>query len=221
MRRLPLRACLFDLDGTLANSEAAVVRAWSELLERHGLEPEIFLPKIHGRPASESIADILADLCDEETVRREILWLKEKESTDVGGVVPIAGSIGFLHQLDDAGIPWVIVTSGALPVASARINAAGIPQPGLLITSDDIVNGKPDPEPYLTASEKLGIAPEDCIVFEDAGAGIKAGLAAGCPVIGIAACQPIDEPGTVSVIHTYESLSIETDINQASLVLPD
>lgn len=221
MRRLPLRACLFDLDGTLVNSEAAVIRAWSELLGRHGLDPEVFLPKIHGRPASESIAGILAGLCDKKTIEGEVLWLKEKESTDVGGVVPIAGSIDFLHQLNNSGIPWAIVTSGALPVASARMNAAGIPQPGLLITSDDIVNGKPDPEPYLLACEKLGIAPEECIVFEDASAGIKAGLAAGCPVVGIAASQPVEEPGAISVIQTYESLSIQTDINQTNIVLPD
>lgn len=221
MRRLPLRACLFDLDGTLVNSEAAVVRAWTELLERHGLEPDIYLPKIHGRPASESIAEILTGICNRETVDQEIAWLKHKESTDAKGIIPIAGSIGFLHQLEEAGIPWAIVTSGALPVAAARMNAAGIPQPSLLITSDDIINGKPDPEPYLTGCEGLGFQPQDCLVFEDAPAGIAAGLAAGCEVIGIDACQPVEGPDALPVIHSYQALSIERQNNQTSLVLPD
>ena len=203
------RACLFDLDGTLVNSEPAVNRCWSELFLRYGLDSEPNLMRVHGRPASESITEILSEIGAETQIEEEIDWLKRKESTDVEGVVPIDGAVAFLRQLDDCEIPWAIVTSGALPVASARIKAGGIPMPKLLITCDDITKGKPDPEPYLLASQRLQIAPRDCLVFEDAAAGIKAGQAAGSRVVGIDACQPIAEPGTLAVVQSYKSLSIE------------
>ena len=212
------KACLFDLDGTLVNSTAAIDRAWSTLARRHGMDPETVIRSIHGRPAEESLAELLSHL-PRDQVEAEIAWLQERESTDVQGVVPIDGALDFIARLEEHAIPWAIVTSGTHPVATARMKAAGIPAPEIFVTSDLITRGKPDPEPYLLGAEKARIDPASCIVFEDAPAGITSGLAANCSVVGVTAIGVFDNLGPVPTIQSYRSLGIRSVEGNYELVV--
>nr|WP_321464097.1 HAD-IA family hydrolase [uncultured Cohaesibacter sp.] len=208
--QISFHGCLFDLDGTLIDSSSVVKRAWGALLTRHGLEPDHYLPLIHGRPAHESIREFL-QFAGEDVIKQEIRLLHDEESTDTRGVVPIEGAIDFLHQLTEMQIPWTIVTSGTIAIASARIKAAGIPKPAQLVTADDISHGKPHPEPYLKGASKLGIAPQDCLVFEDAPAGIASGIAAGSHVIGVAATSSSSGQESIPSILSYSQLTVQAN----------
>nr|WP_319515060.1 HAD-IA family hydrolase [uncultured Cohaesibacter sp.] len=212
--QIPFHGCLFDLDGTLIDSSSVVNRAWGTLLTRHGLDPEHYLPLIHGRPAHESIREFL-QFVGEDVIRQEIKRLHDKESTDTRGVVPLEGAIDFLQRLSIMQVPWTIVTSGTVAIACARIKAAGIPMPTQLVTADDISHGKPHPEPYLKGASKLGIAPQDCLVFEDAAAGIASGIAAGSHVIGVAATPTSSGQESIPSILSYSQLTVSRLATQA------
>ena len=200
---LRFKAGLFDLDGTLIDSMGAVKRSWTLLAKRNGLDAEHVMSVIHGRPARESLSLLMPDK-DEAYLDSEMAWLEDLESRDTEGTVALDGSVAFLEQLNALGVPWGIVTSGTYPVASARIRAAGIPMPELLITAEKITCGKPDPEPYLLGASSLGIAIEDCIVFEDAPAGVQSGVASKAQVLAILSHYGLAELG---VIHGVDCLA--------------
>ncbi len=181
---LPFKGLLFDLDGTLVDSLAAVDRCWKAWANKMGLDQEYVMSIIHGRPARESQAELLPHLSDQE-LDDEIRWLENAEATDMEGVVAREGTIELLTRLDEMGVPWAIVTSGTYPVANARINAAGLPQPRSLVTADRVTKGKPDPEPFELGAKELGLTANECIVFEDAPAGVAAGRSAGSEVVAI------------------------------------
>ncbi|MCE0489349.1 sugar phosphatase [Pantoea sp. Mb-10] len=175
---------LFDLDGTLVDSLPAVVRAWSRWAERHGIAAEEVLGFIHGKPAMSSLRHFMPGQ-SEEAIQAEFRWLERLEAEDTDGVQAIAGAATLLASLNAQQIPWAIVTSGSVPVAHARHKAAGLPLPEVFITAENITHGKPHPEPYLLGAKRLGLAPTECIVVEDAPAGIIAGLDAGCAVVAV------------------------------------
>lgn len=181
---LQTSAFLFDMDGVLISSIPAVTRVWSGWALEHGLDPAYVVPRAHGRPSIETLRDLLPE-GDHE---KENLEVERREIADVEGIVPLAGVCKLLDTLPlDR---WAIVTSCTRDLAAARVKAAGLPKPGLLITCDDITNGKPHPEPYLKAAKALGFAPVDCVVVEDAPAGIRSGRAAGSRVIGLRTTMP-------------------------------
>ena len=216
---LKFKGCLFDLDGTLVDSLPAVNRAWSALAERHSLNCEHVLSIIHGRPASESIQELLA-FKGKSVVETEIARIKEQETNDTDGIVPIDGALVFIKTLAELNIPWGIVTSGETPVAMSRIKAGNIPAPEIVITADHITKGKPAPEPYLLGAGKLGIAPEDCIVFEDAPAGVKSGLSAKSKVIGILSSHLTPEMlFNVDTIKSYNQIEIEKTTDNTDFIL--
>lgn len=174
-------AALFDMDGTLLDSSAAVEASWTEFAKDHGLDPDEVLRSVHGVRAVDSIARYLpAEKVESETRR---LLDREMDMTD--GIVEIAGATALLEALPAAGIPVAIVTSAPRDLALARLAAAGIPVPPVLVTGDDVERGKPAPDCYLAAAARLGADPARCVVFEDAEAGIRAGLAAGARVVVI------------------------------------
>lgn len=175
---------LFDLDGTLVDSNAAVDRSWESWCERNNIDFSLASKVYHGRPAGDTIKELLQGVSAEK-VQQEILWLQNQESTDVKGVVALPGAIAFLEKANEMNIPWAIVTSGTLPVASARINAAGIPKPSILITPERVKNGKPDPEPFVLGASELGLMAADCVVFEDAPSGLNAGNASGAKTVAV------------------------------------
>jgi mannitol-1-/sugar-/sorbitol-6-phosphatase len=178
---MPLRASaiLFDLDGVLADSTPSVTRAWSAWARRVGLDPEELLPKVHGRRAIETIRAARPDL-DAEA---ELATLVADEATDNDDTNEIPGAGAFVRALPpDA---WAIVTSGLRPVATARLVAAGIPLPRVMITAESIERGKPNPECYLKGAEALGVDPKDCVVVEDAPIGAEAAREAGMRLVAL------------------------------------
>lgn len=207
------RGFLFDLDGTLVDSLPAVIRAWSLWGERHGLSAEAVLSYIHGKPAINSLRHFMAGQSEEE-IQDEFLWLERLEAEDTQGVQAIPGAKILLATLNELQIPWAIVTSGSIPVAHARHKAAGLPMPKVFITAENIKHGKPNPEPYLLGAERLGLAATQCVVVEDAPAGIISGLDAGSAVVAINA--PNDAPRLDEVtfrVTTLEPLCISKDDN--------
>lgn len=202
------RGFLFDLDGTLVDSLPAVIRSWSLWGERHGLSAEDVLSYVHGKPAINSLRHFMAGQ-PEATIQAEFSWLEKLEAEDTQGVQAIAGAHTLLATLNELQIPWAIVTSGSIPVARARHKAAGLPLPAVFITSEDIKYGKPNPEPYLLGAERLGLAAQDCVVVEDAPAGIIAGLDAGSAVVAVN--PPADAPRLNEVrfqVKTLEPLVV-------------
>ncbi|WP_085044235.1 HAD family hydrolase [Ensifer aridi] len=169
-------ALLFDMDGTLLNSMAVVERVWGAWAVRNGIDPIAFLPSVHGVRAVDTISK-LGLLIDPVQEARD---LAEAEIADVEGMVEIPGARAFLNALPPE--KWAIVTSAPLELAARRLAAASIPLPRLMVTGEDVSAGKPDPQGYLLAAARLGVRPEDCLVFEDAPAGILAGKAAGAEV---------------------------------------
>ncbi|MCA1366936.1 HAD family hydrolase [Bradyrhizobium sp. BRP14] len=169
-------ALLFDMDGTLLNSMAVVERVWGAWAVRNGIDPIAFLPSVHGVRAVDTISK-LGLLVDPVQEARD---LAEAEIADVEGIVEIPGARALLNALPPE--KWAIVTSAPLELAARRLAAASIPLPRLMVTGEDVSAGKPDPQGYLLAAARLGVRPEDCLVFEDAPAGILAGKAAGAEV---------------------------------------
>ena len=218
-KTIGFKGCLFDLDGTLINSMPSIHRTWSQWAVRHGMEPDTVLSVIHGRPARESIRELLPE-ASEATIEAEFAWFEYCESTDTADTTTIHGAGKFLKQLDELNIPWGIVTSGTIPVATARLKSVGIRQPEILITPELISQGKPHPEPYLLGAEKIQVDTSQCIVFEDAPAGVKSGLAAGNEVVAILShMKESDLPNASAYINDYDSLTISKDDDTYSLII--
>lgn len=182
---------LFDLDGTLVDSLPAVERAWINWATRRGINPQEVLDFIHGKQAITSLRHFMPGE-SEDAIQQEFLLLEQVEAQDTDGVTALPGAAALLARLDQLDIPWAIVTSGSIPVATARRRAGGLPEPEVFITAEQVKHGKPQPDAYLLGAERLGLAPQDCVVVEDAAAGILSGLAAGCQVIAVNA--PADAP---------------------------
>jgi len=197
------RGFLFDLDGTLVDSLPAVNRAWSSWGARHGLAAQQVLDYIHGKPAINSLRHFMAGQ-SEAAIQAEFRWLEQLEAEDTAGVQAIAGAHALLTTLNALDIPWAIVTSGSIPVAHARHKAAGLPLPEVFITAEDIKFGKPNPEPYLLGAERLGLSAPECVVVEDAPAGIIAGLEVGSAVVAVN--PPADAPRLSEVALQVENL---------------
>lgn len=168
-------AYLVDLDGVLVDSLGAAIRSWTWWASLHGLDPGPFI-RAHGRPSREAIAELAPQL----DADAEAALVEEREIGDTD-VVALPGASGILA----AARPVAIVTSGGRRLAEARLRAAGLQRPKVLVSVDSISRGKPDPEPYLYAAQRLKIAPSRCTVFEDAPAGVAAGRAAGMRVVAL------------------------------------
>jgi sugar-phosphatase len=173
-------AILFDLDGVLMDSRVAVERAWERWAAGHGIDPVAVLAEAHGRRTIDTIRAI-APLLDVETEARR---LEDAEAVDFDGVTTLPGAAELLGALPSGS--WTVVTSGTRALATGRLAHGGLPIPEQLITADDVERGKPDPQPYLAGAAALGVDPADCLVIEDAPAGIEAGKAAGMTVLAVA-----------------------------------
>jgi len=167
------------LDGVLVDSTPAVARVWAGWAKEHGFDPDEVVKMAHGRPSITTIRELLPH-ADHEAENREV---ERREITDVEGVVPLPGALELLRALPLE--RWAIVTSCTRQLAGVRIAAAGLPQPKHLVTATDVQRGKPDPEPYLKGAQFLGVPAVDCLVIEDAPAGIRAGKAAGARVLAL------------------------------------
>ena len=161
-------AFLFDMDGTLIDSSGATLRCWGAWADRHGLDPETFLPTIHGVRGVDTISRLGIPGLDPVAEAAGILVA---EMEDLDGIVAISGVVEFLNSLPSDN--WAIVTSAPAELARRRLAAAGVVVPDVMVTGEDVAVGKPHPQCFLLGAERLGVNIEDCIVFEDAHAGIK------------------------------------------------
>jgi sugar-phosphatase len=179
MIELECDAVLFDLDGVLVDSSECVVRLWRRWAAEHDLDLDEIMRVVHGRPTIETISLVAPHLPAKEEAAR----FDAAEAIDTDGVTGIEGASQLVHFLpSDA---WAVVTSGTRDTAMTRLTYTGLPVPSVLITADDIRRGKPDPEAYLLAAAKLGIAPGRCVVVEDAPVGISAAHSAGMRVVAV------------------------------------
>ena len=184
-------AFLFDMDGTLLSSIACAERVWARWAGRHGVDVAAFLPTIHGMRAAETIARLNLPGVD---VEAEAAVIHAEEMVDVDGIAAIAGVAAFLAALPSD--RWAVVTSAPRELALSRIAAAGLPAPPMMVTAEDVADGKPAPDCFLLAASRLGVPASDCLVFEDAPAGIAAAEAAGASVMVVTAthAHPLDTP---------------------------
>lgn len=197
------RAFLFDMDGTILTSIAAAERVWGRWASSYGIDVERFLPTIHGARAVDTIRRLNLPNVDPEL---EAARITQWELEDLAGIHPIGGAVEFL-----GGLPierWAIVTSAPRELALRRIAAAGLPEPEVLISAEDVRQGKPAPDGYLLGMQRLNINADECLVFEDAHVGINAAKAAGTDVVVITETHSqafITEHPTLDNYHALES----------------
>lgn len=195
-------ALLFDMDGTILSSIASAERSWTIWATRQGLDVAKFLPTIHGVQSVETIRRLNLPGVDPVA---EAAWITAAEMEDVDDVDPIPGAPAFLASLPAT--RWAVVTSAPRALAEIRLKAAGLPLPPLLITAEDVANGKPAPDCFLLAAQRLGVAAAECLVFEDAPAGIAAGVAAGATVVVVTATHSHPLETNHATIASYAELS--------------
>ena len=179
MTTIRCQAMLFDMDGVLVFSMGAVERVWSKWAVAHGFDPKVVVHAAHGRPSVETVREFLPH----GDSHAENLQIERGEIEDLEGVVAVPGALALLNSLPAD--RWIVATSATLALAEVRLRAAGIPVLPNMITSGDIQRGKPDPEPYLKAAARLGFPASECVVVEDAVAGVRSGKAAGARVIAL------------------------------------
>lgn len=171
------KGILFDMDGILISSLGSVDRSWTKWSLMRGVDPVYACRIAHGCRSIETVAILRPDLDPE--IENEIIEGMEIEDTD--GVAILPGVMDLLTALPRD--RWTVVTSATEPLARSRLAAGGIPMPDRIVTAESVREGKPHPAPYLAGAALLGLRPEECVVFEDAASGAKAGRAAGCTVV--------------------------------------
>ena len=210
------RGLLFDLDGVLADSTPAVARVWTIFANKYGFDPEETVRRAHGRPSIATIQELLPNA----NHKAESAVLERMEIEDIEDVVALPGAAELLHALPAD--RWTVVTSCTRALALVRLHASGLPIPAQMVTSNDIVNGKPSPEPYLKGAQLLGLAAADCVVLEDAPAGIRSGKAAGARVIALQTTERdslLREAGADWIVNTCASVSVAAQGRDGNITL--
>ena len=200
------RGVLFDLDGVLVDSTPAVARVWAWWASEHGFNSDEVVQQAHGRPSIATIRELLPN-GNHDAENREV---ERREIEDIADVIPLPGALQLLEALPlDR---WAIVTSCTRRLAEVRIAAAELPKPKYLVTSNDVRRGKPDPEPYLKGAQILAVAAQECVVCEDAPAGIRAGKAAGARVVALrttASDAELREAGADWIVNDCSELCVD------------
>ncbi len=209
---LRARALLLDMDGTLVHSTGEVETVWRLWCRRHRLDPEPVLAMCHGVRSREVIRTLAPQL----DLAQEVALLDDLEIHHTGQAEALAGARPLLASLPVE--RWALVTSASQRVARHRLRSAGLPLPALLVGAEDVEYGKPDPDPYLLAAERLGLAAADCLVFEDAPAGISSALRAGCRVVQVGGRQRLS-PGISALIQDWRQVSVVVEAEGLQLTL--
>lgn len=215
MTKIGAAALLFDMDGVLIDSTPAVARVWRRWAIEHGFNPQEVVARAHGRPSLTTVREYLPS-SDYEAENREV---ERREMEDLDGVILLPGALDLLTSLPAN--RWTIVTSSTRRLAEVRLKAAGLPMPPRMITSTDITHGKPHPEPYLKAATMLGFPADQCVVFEDVAAGVRAGKAASAKVVGFRTTiqdAPLREAGADWVVNNCSDVSL-LSVSEQSLTL--
>src|SRR5260370_36287066 len=196
MKTYSCKAILFDMDGVLVDSTVSVEHAWRLWAQHHGLNVTEILAIAHGRRSIETMRLVAPDVATD----REAEALNLLPAQDISRDVAVRGAAALLAALPPE--QWAIVTSGPLVLARARLQAVGLPLPAVLVTGEDVLHGKPHPEGYMKAAHQLGVAPEDCLVFEDTPSGIAAGFAPDMRAVAVGTPHPLAElTMATSAIH--------------------
>ena len=196
MTTMTTRGFLFDMDGTLVDSTAVVEAVWGELAVQYDLDLAELHAFGHGRQSRTTIHHFLADRGG-EVAAAALRFVDTEEETRLDGVVEIPGAAALLGALRDLGAPVALVTSASLPLALARMGAAGVPMPEVIVTAERVEHSKPHPDGYLLGASLLGLPAEDCIGFEDADAGVAAVRSAGAQLVVVGETNlrsPVDAP---------------------------
>src|SRR5579859_1068764 len=198
------KAILFDMDGVLIDSAPTVERVWRVWALAHGFDPARVVAQAHGRRSIETIRAV-APTMDAE---KENILVEQMEIDDRDGVAALPGAAELLGQLPDE--RFAIVTSATRPLAVARLGYAGLPVPRYMITADDVINGKPSPEPYLKGAALLGFTPADCVVFEDTPAGIASARASAMQAVALRTTYPAQEVQAAdAIVASLEDVKAE------------
>jgi HAD superfamily hydrolase (TIGR01509 family) len=200
-----IEALLLDLDGTLVDSDAAVERGWRRWAAQHGVEHRLEAVGIHGRPSAGTIR-LLCPRLSESAVREASAQVMAQQYDDLDDLERCPGADELLGVIERRRLPWAIVTSGDRRLALLRLRATGIEPPPVLITIDDVAEGKPAPEGYLRAAEVLGTAIERCLVVEDSEPGLQAGRLAGArtaAVRGLDGDLRLADPGALARMFSH------------------
>lgn len=201
-------AVLFDLDGVLVNSTGSVDREWRAWAREKGINEDSVIAIAHGVRSIEVIRAVAPHLDAEKEARK----LENREAAD-HDISVMPGAIDLVRSIPDS--QWSVVTSGTRLLASARLTFVGVPLPKVMVAADDVVHGKPHPEPYLKAAQLLGVNPADCLVIEDAPAGIRSAHAAGMKVIALASTYPAPALSEAdAVVQKLEQLQINADVTR-------
>ena len=187
-------AVLFDLDGVLCDSTQAVDREWREWAARKGVNGDAVMAIAHGVRTIEVIRRVAPHL----NAEIEAAAIENHEAHDQRGVVVMPGALELVNSIP-AG-QWGVVTSGSRLLAANRLRHCGLPVPDTMVTSDDVTHGKPHPEPYLKGAQQLGFAPGECLVIEDAPAGIESARAGGMKVIGLSSTYATEILGQADAV---------------------
>ena len=203
--KLTCKAVLFDMDGTLVDSGVVVEKCWGRWAARHGIPLETVLSFSHGRPTIATLEHFLPARDHTDELRE----MDRYEETQLEGILAVPGATQIVHALQNHS--WAVVTSAWRTLAEARISAAGLPLPKVVVPVDEISNGKPHPEGFLQAAERLGVAPEDCLVFEDTRPGIEAGIRAGMQVVALLTTVPAEQLKHRPLIRDFRDVRIQPD----------
>jgi len=199
-------AILFDLDGVLVDSTRSVERQWCIWAQEQGIDGDKVMAVAHGVRTIEVIRTVAPHLDAEAEVRK----LESREAQDRDGVVVMPGAVELVRSIPEG--RWCVVTSGTRRLASVRLRLAGIPVPKVLVAAEDVADGKPQREPYLKGAELLGVNPAECLVIEDAPAGIQSAHAGGIKAIGLTSTYAASALGEADVVvRTLEQIEVRRD----------
>jgi sugar-phosphatase len=197
-------ALLVDNDGTLVDSSGPINRAWARFIDRYEVDPQELRRVAHGRRD----IDIVEHFLPPEQRAAGVTLVRDAELADLDGLVPVPGAVELTAALD--GLPWAVVTSATAALADVRLAAAGLKRPNVIVTAEDVVRGKPDPEGYRLAASRLGIDPAWCVVVEDAPSGIAAARAAGCRNLAVTTThRPAELTAADWVVADLRSVRVE------------
>jgi sugar-phosphatase len=216
MQQITLRCThlLFDMDGTLINSHAPMIRAYTDWAQTRGLDAQLVLRESQGRRTIDTMRALLPAGSD---VEADALALMQREQTDLEGVVEIPGAGALLRALPAE--RWAVVTSADRKLASSRLKAAGLPLPTVMVSAEDVAQGKPAPDGFRLGAQLLGADATRCIVFEDAPAGIAAGLAAGARVIAMSQEPMVEDAVVEARLVDLRPVSVTLDGDELVLVV--
>lgn len=197
---------LFDMDGILISSIGSVERSWTKWANLRQVDAALALEIAHGRRAIETIAMLRPDLDSEA----ELKVIEDIEIADNEGLTVLPGVARLLAALPAD--RWTVVTSATERLARIRMAASGIAVPRRLVTAEHVTRGKPHPEPFMAGAALLGVAPSECVVFEDSASGAIAGRAAGCIVVATTFSHPAESLDAAHyLLRDLTGINVETN----------